>query len=100
MKKLCAFLLAAGMLFSLTACGKDENTATFTGIVEDKTNAMVVVAAEDYSNSYIFDLDEGVVCDVQEGDKVTVTYTGDISQFDPTGASDEKLIAVQIEEAK
>lgn len=100
MKKLCAFLLAAGMLFSLTACGKGEHTETFTGIVEDKTSEMVVVAAEDGSNSYLFELADGVVCDAQEGDKITVTYTGDISQFDPTGAGDEELVAVRIKAEK
>ena len=122
MKKWTVLLVTLTLLFTLTACGsKDDNSKgeddsndqkmedvqtngsdaeeqTFTGILEDKTNFMLVVNSEDGKNSYIFNLEEELVSDAQAGDKVTITYKGDLSKFDPAGDSGQ-LIATKVEKA-
>lgn len=122
MKKWTVLLVTLTLLFTLTACGsKDDNSKgeedsndqkmedvqtngsdaeeqTFTGILEDKTNFMLVVNSEDGKNSYIFNLEEELVSDAQTGDKVTITYKGDLSKFNPADDSGQ-LIATKVEKA-
>lgn len=123
MKKFAMLMVALTMLFALTACGDktegtpeteqqaqeetqgqetpaaDEvQTAEFTGVLEEKKDFMVIVNSEDGSKSYIFNLDEGVTCDAEAGDKVDVTYVGDLEKFDPAG--DEKLVATAVVKAQ
>ncbi len=107
MKKLIAMLLALTTIFAFTACGSnkdgnhsaaDPKTSTYTGTLEEKKDFMIVVAAEEGEDPYIFNLEEGVTCDAEVGDKVTVTYTGDITKYD--SYSDEVLMATQVEKAQ
>lgn len=127
MKKFAMLMVALTMLFALTACGsKDEGTtppdgqtqeetqvetetqgeentdaeaetAEFTGVLEEKKDFMVIVNSEDGKDSYIFTLEDGVTCDAEAGDKVTVTYTGDLANYDPAG--DVQLLATQVVKA-
>lgn len=116
MKKFAVLLVSLMLLVGLTACGEKSNPAdmddpkpqeevqkeasnTFTGIIEDKTDTMIVVGSEDGTESYIFDIGEGVICEAAVKDLVTVTYTGDLSKFDPSG-NGEVLVATQIEMAE
>ena len=121
MKKWTVLLVTLTLLFTLAACGSEENSSagndadppqvedvqtngsdaeeqTFTGTLEDKTNFMLVVTSEDGS-SYIFDLEDELVSDAQIGDQVTITYTGDLSTFDPAGENGQ-LIASKVELAQ
>ena len=70
---------------------------TFTGIVEEKKDFMVIVTTEDGADAYSFTLAEGVTCDAEVGDKVTVTYTGDLEKFI---SEDAELVASMIELAE
>lgn len=119
MKRFSILMVVLTLILSLTACGgkdktdgqedtqqnqedvqkNDQETATFTGILEEKKDFMVIVKSEDEEISYIFDLDDGVTCDAEVGDKITITYTGDITKFDPSGAGDEHLTATLVEKA-
>lgn len=96
MKKTICVLLAALMLLGLAACGKqadntEKNGQVFTGILEEKKDFMIVVAAESGEEAYPFNLGDGVACDAEVGDKVRVTYTGELENF-----VDEPLIATLI----
>lgn len=103
------FLAAAlmGVFLVLTGCsGKaapsptpsasEEPTATYTGILQEKKDFMIVVGEEGEEGeadvSYTFNLDNTKV-DAKVGDKVTVTYTGDLSDIDST------LTATKVEAA-
>ncbi len=98
MKKLAVFLLTTLLLFNvLTACSKDKpqgsaDGTTYTGVLEEKKDFMVIIASEDGKNSYIFNLDK-TTCDANVGDKVTVTYTGDLDDIDSS------LVATKIEKS-
>lgn len=91
MKKFALLLTAMTLSASLVACGGGDSesspapgqadTSTFTGILNEKKDFMVVVNSEDGTKSYIFNMD-GITCDAETGDKVTVTYTGDIDDID------------------
>ncbi len=89
MKKIILVLLTTLCLFGiLPACGAQstdpntsENEATYTGVIEEKKDFMVIVNSEDGNDPYIFNLD-GITCDAEVGDKVTVTYTGDLNDID------------------
>lgn len=99
MKKLLILLLAA-LLVAVAACGgagaatsqpptaspSSEPAAeeqTYTGILEEDKGFMITVGPEAKDGeSYVFGTD-GVTVDAKAGDKVTVTYTGDINE---TGA--------------
>ena len=98
MKKLVIFLLTTLLLFNvLTACGKEkpqgsEGEETYTGVLEEKKDFMIIVSSEDGKNSYIFNLGE-VTCEANVGDTVTVTYTGDLDDIDSS------LVATKIEKS-
>ena len=83
------------LLVSFVACGQKEapeaatvvteaaqeaEGSTFTGVLEDKKDFMITVTGED-GTAYVFNL-EGVECPAEVGDTVTVTYTGDMTDFD------------------
>lgn len=99
MKKIILVLLTTLCLFAiLPACGssKDNGTgeATFTGVIDEKKDFMIIVNSEDGKNAYIFNLD-GITCEPNEGDKVTVTYTGgELDDIDAT------LVATKIEKVQ
>lgn len=106
MKKLIALLLTLTTIFSFTACGSKDNgnssanpvTGTYTGVLEEKSDFMIVVSSEEGKDPYIFNLDEGVTCDAEVGDTITIDYTGDITKYDTF--SDEHLIATLVEPAE
>ena len=62
-----------------------EETASFTGTLDEKKDFMFIVT-DDAGNSYEFTFDkekpEGLD-KVKVGDKVTVIYTGTVSEVDP-----------------
>ena len=101
MKKITALLLVMVLAMGLAACGKNqpepetETTAAqqltqqFTGVLEDKKDFMIVVTGED-GTPYVFNLDR-VVCPAEVGQTVTVTYTGDMADYDA------QLIARKVE---
>ena len=104
MKRITALLLTLVLALGLAACGaaqpEPETVATvtqqpsqqFTGVLEDKKDFMIVVTGED-GTPYVFNLD-GVVCPADVGQTVTVTYTGDMADFDA------QLIALKVETAQ
>ena len=100
MKKTICVLFAALMLLSLAACGKQagdpaKDGQVYTGILEEKKDFMVIVTAEKGGEAYLFNLGDGVTCDAEEGDKVQVTFTGNLEN-----ALDENLIATAIVKAE
>ena len=59
---------------------------TYTGILEEDKGFMIIVAPEDedkegHSDSYVFGTG-GITVDAKVGDKIIVTYTGDINDID------------------
>ena len=107
MKKLIALLLTLTTIFSFTACGSNKDngnssanpvTGTYTGVLEEKSDFMLVVSAEEGEDPYIFNLDEGVTCDAEVGDTITIDYTGDITKYDTF--SDEVLVATLVTPAE
>lgn len=109
MKKLILTVTALCLVLSLAACGSSkaemapaaptgqtteetQETAVFTGTLEDKKDFMITVTGEEGS-SYAFNL-EGTTVPAEVGQKVTVTYTGDIADFD------SQLVAVKVELAQ
>ena len=119
-KTLMVFACTALLAASLSACGskpaenKDTGTAssaaassssseqqqenTLTGSLDEKKNGMFVVTDASYEFTYDpSDTPKGLD-DVAEGDSVTVTYTGTVSEvdsFDGTIVSVEKAEAAQ-----
>ena len=69
-----------------------QSDTTYTGVLEEKKDFMVVVTSEDKSETYMFTLDDGVVCPAEVGETVTVTYTGDIT----VPVADQNLTATAI----
>ena len=111
MKKFALLLTALTLLLALTACGGEKPAApapqeapsteemvevqTFTGILSEKKDFMLIVDGEEEGgDAYIFNLEEGVSCDAEEGDKITITYSGDIHDFDA------QLLASAVEKAE
>ena len=104
MKKLTTVILAALLLFSLTACGgeklpettaavvQEETEQSFTGELLEKKDFMITVAGED-GTPYVFNLN-GVVCAENPGQMITVTYRGDITDFDA------QLTAIRVRKAQ
>lgn len=99
MKRAISALLAALMLLTLTACGGNgkkqdagESTATVSGYVNRLGDYLVLLTDdEEYA---VFDFGEDVdPASLEEGDRVTVTYTGELGSEDPAP------VAVAIEEA-
>ena len=65
--------------------GQSEETSTFTGTLDEVKDFMFVVTGED-GTCYEFTFDEEKpegLDNVNVGDKVTVTYTGTVSEVDP-----------------
>ena len=105
-RSLMAFAMASTLLLT-TGCGtgaKDkeippEDLRTITGTLDEIKDFMLVVIDEE-GTSYGFDFDhvpDGLE-DVQEGDLVTVTYTGLINEVNPlVGGS---VISVEAAEAE
>ena len=64
---------------------QSEETSTFTGTLDEVKDFMFVVTGED-GTCYEFTFDEEKpegLDSVNVGDKVTVTYTGTVSEVDP-----------------
>ena len=100
MKRAISALLAALMLLTLTACGGNgkkqdagESTATVSGYVNCLDDYLVLLTDdEEYA---VFDFGEDVdPAALEEGDRVTVTYTGEL------GSEDSTPVAVAIEKAE
>lgn len=109
MKRLITGLLAALMLLTLAACGGEtsgagdasgsdagsgtdtEATAAVSGVVNRLGDFLVLLT--DDGEYRIFDFGEGLdTSGLEEGDSVTVTYTGELGSEDPAP------VAVSIEE--
>lgn len=95
MKRAISAFLAALMLLTLAACGgqkDDTSTATVSGYVNRLGDYMVLLT--DDETYAVFDFGEDLnIEDIEEGDRVTVTYTGELGSEDPTP------VAVEITEA-
>ena len=89
MRRTICTLLAALMLLTLTACGSKEKagdaqgeTAAVSGVVNRLGDFLVLLTGD---GAYVvFDLGEDVdTAALEEGDSVTVTYTGELDSEDP-----------------
>ena len=98
MKKYIPLFLAL-LLLTTAACSNNgassqpsatpsasSDAQTFTGILSENRGGLITVSAEkdgeeDSGESYVFGT-EGITVDAKEGDKVTVTYTGDLNDID------------------
>ena len=89
-KKLLILLAAVSILTLAAACGasgtQQQESSTLTGRLDEKKDFMFVVTDDD-DVSYQFSIDSSAAPegydDVAEGDSVTVTYTGTLSEVDP-----------------
>lgn len=89
-KKLLILLAAVSILTLAAACGasgtQQQESSTLTGKLDEKKDFMFVVTDDD-DVSYQFSIDSSAAPegydDVAEGDSVTVTYTGTLSEVDP-----------------
>ena len=92
MRRLLTGILAALMLLTLAACvsgktdagsgGKKEDSATVSGVV-NRMGDFLVLLTEDGAYQ-VFDFGEDVDQEsLEEGDSVTVTYTGELGSEDP-----------------
>ena len=91
MRRTLTALLAALMLLTLAACGSSGNqtegetqeaTATVSGVV-NRLDDYLVLLTEDETYA-VFDFGEDVdPAELEEGDSVTVTYTGELGSEDP-----------------
>lgn len=98
MKKLCLILCTLCLILSLSACGRKmpepaptgavPHNPTFTGILEDKKDFAITVT-DDQGNAYLFNLGD-LPCKAEVGDRITVTYNGDLTDFD------SRLLAIRI----
>jgi FKBP-type peptidyl-prolyl cis-trans isomerase len=83
-------LALAAVLMIGTACGAKQADAaeeqqTLTGTLDEVKSFMFVVT-DDQNSAYVFSTEEGNapqgLADVSVGDRVTVTYTGTLSELD------------------
>ena len=92
MRRLLTGILATLMLLTPAACGsgktdassggKEEDSATVSGVV-NRTGDFLVLLTEDGAYQ-VFDFGEDVDQEsLEEGDSVTVTYTGELGSEDP-----------------
>ena len=101
MKKFMVMICCLSLVLSLAACTRTQepettqgetvasaHNATFSGVLEDKKDFMIVVTG-DNGDTHLFNLGD-LECDAQVGDRITVTYNGDIEDFDA------QLLAVKI----
>ena len=103
MRRTLTALLAALMLLTLAACGSSgsqaggatqEDTDAVSGVVNRLGDFLVLLTEDD--TYAIFDFGEGVDPDaLEEGDSVTVTYTGELGSEDPVPVA----VAVEKEDA-
>lgn len=76
------------------SAGTSADAQTYTGILEQIKDDMILVTPEDDDSTvYAFDT-EGVTVDASLGGKVTVTYTGDLND------ADSLLTASKVERVK
>ena len=88
MKRIFACLLAAALLLACAGCGAKKSgesgeEKTLTGTLDEVKDFMFVVT-DDNGDSYALTFDsapEGLA-DQSVGDRVTVTYTGELSVVD------------------
>ena len=90
MRRGLVFLVLAAVLLVGTACGAKQADAaqdqqTLTGTLDEVKSFMFVVT-DDQNSAYVFPTEEGDtppgLADVSAGDRVTVTYTGTLSELD------------------
>ena len=89
-RKLMAAMLAAVLALSLTACGGEKKQAdeaedqkTISGVVNQLGSYLVLLDSD--GEYHIFDFGEDVdQSSLEEGDRVTVTYTGTLDNEDPS----------------
>ena len=105
MRRLLTGILAALILLTLAACGsektdagndgKEEDSATVNGVVNCMGDFLVLLTDDGTYQVFDFgeDVDQGRL---EEGDSVTVTYTGELGSEDPVpvAVSVEKTDAV------
>ena len=105
MKKYLCILLAFALVLTLAACGsektdagndgKEEDSATVNGVVNRMGDFLVLLTDDGTYQVFDFgeDVDQGRL---EEGDSVTVTYTGELGSEDPVpvAVSVEKTDAV------
>ena len=105
MRRLLTGILAALILLTLAACGsektdagndgKEEDSATVNGVVNRMGDFLVLLTDDGTYQVFDFgeDVDQGRL---DEGDSVTVTYTGELGSEDPVpvAVSVEKTDAV------
>ena len=106
MKRVLAWMLALTLL--LCGCGgkgqpvqtesqNNQEEKTLTGTLEEKKDFMFI-GTDEYGESYVFGLENGTpegLAECNEGDQVTVCYTGELSAVDSfTG----KVLSVKIVE--
>lgn len=86
MKKIvCLCLTALLAVAVLSGCGGKEESNTLTGTLDEVKDFMFVVT-DDQDAAYVFNIDSAAkpkgLEDVAVGDRVTVTYTGELSEVD------------------
>lgn len=94
MKRIVSLLLMLPLVLSLAACGGDSAPGTsaapnagsssseeqiFTGTLEEDKGTMIIVRPDGDGDAIVFGT-EGLDIDAEIGDKVTVTFTGDIEE--------------------
>ena len=90
MRRGLACLILAAVLLIGTGCGAKQADAaeeqqTLTGTLDEVKSFMFVVT-DDQNSAYVFSTEEDStppgLADVSVGDRVTVTYTGTLSELD------------------
>ena len=90
MKKIVTQLLTVYLVLSLAACGGEKKQAdeaedqkTISGVVNQLGSYLVLLDGD--GEYHIFDFGEDVdQSSLEEGDRVTVTYTGTLDNEDPS----------------
>ena len=89
LRRVMAAGLSITMLAAVSGCGAKDQTSTeeettLTGTLEEVKDFMFILTDEDgVGYSFDFETPPADLDQVEEGDKVTVTYTGQVSQVDP-----------------
>ena len=90
MKKIVTLLLTVCLVLSLAACGGEKEQAdeaedqkTISGVVNQLGSYLVLLDSDGEYHIFDFgeDVDQG---SLEEGDRVTVTYTGTLDNEDPS----------------
>ena len=96
-KRLLAGFLAVSMVFSLTACGKDDEKGAKTTTTESEEDYLAT-----YTNKVEIDTDAGVAGEIASlpgGEESTIRYMGE-NDINPTKASPEKSVELKLYESK